>query len=269
MIARDAVSAETEDSNRGSAISSVQSAEGRVLFAQSSLCDVTLEEETTMKRKILALSLLGLVLSSIGPGAASTTQSKVTNLVADSGAKLATIRVSARRLLFEGNGADATLFTDQAVFTINNEDKTYRVQSYTDLLAGVSRKAAGMAQSPDKSGTPRGVELTLTGETETIDGLRARKLIKLNNGVADGEFWVSSELLPSNLRAVGEKLRSVLPNDYWRRARGNPGLIEIVTLFGVPLKMTHGHDSWQARVIQGSDSDSSFQVPAGYRKLDN
>ena len=58
--------------------------------------------------------------------------------------------------------------------------------------------------------------------------------------------------------------------DYWRRVHGNPGMVEIVMLFGVPLKMIYdGHNTYQAKVVESSGPNSSFQVPAGYKKLDN
>jgi hypothetical protein len=225
-----------------------------------------------MKIKMLSVSLLLAVLASSSGGVVPAKQSKVVELLAkDGGSRIATIRVNDQSLLFESNSnSDAVLFSDQACFTINNKDKTYHVQSYAELQTIASRKAVEIAQSPENTDAAQGVELKLSDETVTISGLRARKLIKTSGGVPEAEFWVSSELMPQNLRALGERLRTILPKDYWRRVHGNPGMVEIVMLFGVPLKVTYdGHNTYQAKVVESSGSDSSFQVPAGYKKLDN
>jgi len=222
-----------------------------------------------MRIKTLALSLLLAGFASGNPGVVSA-KSKVIEFVAKDGSKISTIHVNDQSLLAEfNNNSDSFFFSDEAFFTMNNNDRTYRVQSYADLLANASRKAAEIAQSPEGADAGQGVEFKLTEETDMISGFRARKLIKTNKGETEAEFWVSSELVPSSLRALGERLRSILPKDYWRRVHGNPGMVEIVVLFGVPLRMTHGHDSYQARVVETSSSDSSFKVPAGYRRLDN
>ena len=225
-----------------------------------------------MKIKMLSVSLLLAVLASSSGGVVPAKQSKVVELLAkDGGSKIATIRVNDQSLLFESNSnSDAVLFSDEACFTINNKDKTYHVQSFAELQAIASRKAVEIAQSPENTDAAQGVELKLSDETDTISGLRARKLIKTSGGVPEAEFWVSSELMPPSLRALGERLRTILPKDYWRRVHGNPGMVEVVMLFGVPLKMIDdGHNTYQAKVVESSGPDSSFQVPAGYKKLDN
>lgn len=223
-----------------------------------------------MRIKILAFSLMLAVLASGNAGVVLAKQSRVIQLVAKDGAKIATIHVNDQSLRFESNNnAGSFFFDDQAVVTMNHTDRTYRVQSYADIEASLSRKAAEISQSHESPGAPKGVELKLTEETDTISGLKARKLIKTNKGETEVEFWISSELLPPRVRALGERLRSILPTDYWSRVHGNPGMVEIVILFGVPLRMTYGHESYQARGVNSSSSDSSFQVPAGYRKLDN
>jgi len=224
-----------------------------------------------MKIKMLSVSLLLAVLASSSGGVVPAKQSKVVELLAkDGGSRIATIRVNDQSLLFESNSnSDAVLFSDEACFTINNKDKTYRVQSYAELQTIASRKAVEIAQSPENTDAA-GVELKLSDETDTISGLRARKLIKTSGGVREAELWVSSELVPQSLRALGERSRTILPKDYWKRVHGNPGMVEIVMLFGVPLKVTYdGHNTYQARVLESSGSDSSFQVPAGYKRLDN
>jgi len=223
-----------------------------------------------MKIKMLSASLLLAVLASSSGGVVPKKLSKVVELLAkDGGSRIATIRVNDQSLLFESNSDSAVLFSDEACFTINNKDKTYHAQSYAELQTIASRKAVEIAQSPKNTDAAQGVELKLSDETDMISGLRARKLIKTSGGVPEAEFWVSSELLPQSLRALGERLRTILPKDYWRRVHGNPGMVEIVMLFGVPLKVTYdGHNTYQAKVLESSGSDSSFQVPAGYKKLD-
>jgi hypothetical protein len=58
----------------------------------------------------------------------------------------------------------------------------------------------------------------------------------MNGGKPEADIWVTSDLAPMKLRAAGEKVRSVLPGDYGKNARGNPGMAEIILLYGIPLK---------------------------------
>jgi hypothetical protein len=220
-----------------------------------------------MKHK-LVMTLLSAILASTTSGLVSAKQTQVIELATnDPASKIATIRVNAQSLMIEvSDSADSTLFTDEAVFTINHKDKTYRVQSYADLQANTSRKAAELAQSPENTSRAQGVEFKLTDETDTISGFKARKLVKTKKGEPEAVFWVSSELVPPSLRGIGESLRSALPADYWQKVGGNPGMPEIVVLFGVPLRITYDHHIYHARVSQSSEA--KLQVPAGYRKLD-
>jgi hypothetical protein len=65
-------------------------------------------------------------------------------------------------------------------------------------------------------------------------------------------------------------MRSILTKDYWKRVRGDAGLVEIIILFGVPLRVTYdGRNTYEARIVESPSSDSPFQVPAGYKRLDN
>lgn len=223
-----------------------------------------------MRLRILALTLLLAVLPPSNAGVVSAKKSKVIDLVGRDGSKIATIHVNGESLLYEINKSDAFLFSDEKFLTLNTRDKTYRVQSYADLQSGASRKAVEIAQSPDSIDARQGVLLKLTDETDVVAGVKVRKLIKTSGGEPEAVFWVSSELTPPRLRALGEKIRSILPNDYWRRVHGNPGMVEIVMLFGVPLKVIYdGRNTYEARVTESPSSDSEFQVPEGYKRLDN
>ena len=221
-----------------------------------------------MTLKTLASGIvLSAVLVSISPGLASPRQTRLIELATkDPTSKAAIFRVNAQSLMLESSeGGVSTLFMDEGIFTINNKDKTYRFQSYADLQANASRKAAELAQTPEPEGRAQGVEFELTDQTETISGFSARKLIRTHNGEPDAEFWVSSELLPQCVRKLGESLRTSIPQNYWAQVR-SPGMVELVVLFGVPLRFTHDHQIYQSRIIESPES--SLQVPTGYRKLD-
>jgi hypothetical protein len=224
-----------------------------------------------MRIKLLALSLMLAILPCYGAGLGSVKQSRVIDLVAkDSGLKIATIHVDGESLLYEFNSkTEAGLFRDESVYTINNTDQTYRFQSYTDLVAAARQKAEEIARSQGTTDSSQGVVLKLTNESDTVNGLRVRKLTKTNQGNHEADFWVSNELIPPGLRALGERMRDILPKDYWSRVHGNPGLIEIIVLFGVPLVINAGQSVYHARLAGNSKSDSLFQVPAGYKRLDN
>jgi hypothetical protein len=221
-----------------------------------------------MKIKLLALSLAIVVLPSFGAASAAPKQSRVIYLVSkDGGSKIATIHVNEDSMLCEFNGnSEAALFTGEALFTINNQDKTYRVQSYSDLEAAARNKARELAQQTKTVDTSQGVILELTDEVNTISGVKARKLKKIVDNRSTADFWVSSELSPAPLRTFGERVRTALPRDYWLRVHGNPGMIEIIALYGVPLSFSDGATVYEAQ-IKNADSDAWSKVPEGYKKV--
>ena len=219
-----------------------------------------------MKSRLLFLTLFSAIVAACGSGIVSAKQTKVIVLASkDPGSKTITIRASAKSLLLEfGENADGALFTEDAFMTINNKDKTYRVQTYAELLANARLEAARLAKTVEDRG-PQDVEFKLTELTETISGFTTHKLIRTENGEPSTEFWVSTELLPKSVRSLSDTIQTILPKNYLRRMRGNPGIVEMVMLFGVPLKMKHGADAYQAQVMESPDT--SFQIPAGYRKI--
>jgi hypothetical protein len=225
-----------------------------------------------MAIKNVALRFLSVAITLSWPATGLAQHSKVIELVAtDGGSKIASVHLNDQNLLFESSdNSQSFLFTTEAFFSINHKDKSYTAHNYVELKAMASQKANEIAKSQD--GTPVGpdIQLKLTEEADTISGLRARKIMKLNGGKPEAEIWVSSELLPMKLRAAGEELRSVLREDYWKKVHGNPGMVEIIMLYGIPLKIVHdGHSLYQARVVEVSSSNTSFQVPSGYRKVPN
>ena len=90
-------------------------------------------------------------------------------------------------ILCEFNGSsEAALFTGDALFTINNREKPYCVQSYSELQAAAQNKAREIAQQTEPLDTNQGVVLELTNETNTISGLRARRLKKMSDSQTPG-----------------------------------------------------------------------------------
>lgn len=220
----------------------------------------------------VALRFLSIALAFSWPANALAQQSKVIELVAgDGGSKIASIHLNDQNLLFEpGDNSMSFLFTTEAIFTINHKDKSYRVQSYDELQAMASRGVGEIAKSQESTPLGPDVKFRLTEEADTISGQRTRKVMKMSGGKPEAEIWVSSELVPMKLRAAGEKMRSVLPADYWKKVQGNPGMVEIIMLYGIPLKMVvNGRNVYQVQILDGSSSSTSFQVPSGYRKVEN
>lgn len=227
-----------------------------------------IEKKRPMKLKLPVMSLLSAILATTSSGLVFAGQTKVIELATkDAGSKVATIRVNGQSLLLESSdSAESTLFTDDALFTINNKDKTYRVQSYADLKASLGRKAAEFAKTPEDPSKAQGVKFKLTEETDTISGFKARKIVMTHKGEPDTVFWVASDLLPTNLRGLSDNLRGILPENYWVRARGNPGMPEIILLYGVPLRITSNNHDYQVRTIKSSKD--SIRVPASFRKIE-
>lgn len=221
-----------------------------------------------MKRLIPALFLMLAFFAYGKADVVSAKQSTVIELITtETALKFATIRLDDQNLLFESyNSTESYLLTSEAFYVINHKDKTYRVQSFDELQAAVRRKLGEIAGAPEASAT--GPDIKLTEDTETIAGLKARKLIETSNGKSTDIIWVSSDLVPQGLRAAGEKLRRLLPADYWKKIRGNPGIPEIILLYGIPLKLvSDGRPIYTANVIQATDTSVPLEVPAGYRKV--
>lgn len=183
-----------------------------------------------MRIKTVTLSLIGFAAVGSAPLVLAQ-QLKVISLAAEGGSVVTTIHVDDQYLLAESErNSESFLVRDDAVVTINRKDKTYRVMTYRDLLAHFRQKSSEFTTSQQNPAAAYGVDFKLTDETALISGIRVRKLVKTNNGQLEAEIWVSSELMPAKLRAMGDNLRSRLPKDYWYKMNGNPGMIELVML---------------------------------------
>lgn len=225
-----------------------------------------------MKRLIPALFLMLAFFAYGKAGVVSAKQSTVIELItAETDVKFATIRLDDQNLLFESyNSPETYLLTPEAFYVINHKDKTYRVQSFDELQAAIRRKLSEIARAPETGAAGSDTDIKLTEDTDTISGLKTRKLIKTSNDRSTDIIWVSSDLVPPGLRAAGEKLRRLLPADYWKKVRGNPGIPEIIMLYGIPLKLvSDGRTIYTAKVIQATDVSVPLEVPAGYRKVAN
>jgi hypothetical protein len=225
-----------------------------------------------MKRTILALFLMLAFFAYGKAGVVSAKQSTVIELITtETALKFATIRLDDQNLLFESyNSPEAYLLTPEAFYVINHKDKTYRVQSFDELQAAIRRKLSEIAGAPENRAAAPDTDLKLTEDTETVSGLKTRKLIETGNGPSTNIIWVSSDLVPQGLRAASEKLRLLLPADYWKKVRGHPGIPEIILLYGIPLKLvSDGRPIYTANVIQATDVNVPLDVPAGYRKVAN
>lgn len=224
-----------------------------------------------MRIRTLALISIVVLIAVGSVPLVSAQHLTVIRLAAEGGSVITTIHVDDQYVLaeFDGN-SQSFLVRDDAVFTINNKDKTYRVMTYQDLLTAFRNMAGEMTASQQRLADAPGVEFKLTDETDIISGIRARKLVKTNKGQLEAEIWVSSELMPARLRLVSNDLRTTMPKNYWYRINGGPGFVEIMMLYGIPLKMvSKDSQEYVAEVGPGSRTDFSFEVPAGYRKLDN
>jgi hypothetical protein len=83
---------------------------------------------------------------------------------------------------------------------------------------------------------PPGVMTTLTADTQTIAGVRTRRL-RMDSPAFQSSVWVAVDEVPSALRAANKWFVDQLPPDYWRRIHGSPGFTEIITLYGIPMRV--------------------------------
>lgn len=224
-----------------------------------------------MRIRTLALGSIVLLIAVVSEPLVSAQRLKVIRLVAEGGSIVTTIHVDDQHLLVESDSnSQSFLVRDDAVFTINHKDKTYRVMTYQDLLTHFRNKAGETTESQQRLAGAAGVEFTLTEETDMISGIRARKLVKTNNGTFEAEIWVSGDLMPAKLRVMSGNLLSTMPKDYWYKMNGGPGFVEIMMLYGIPLKIVYKDSpKYVAEIGPGSSTNFSFEVPADYRKVDN
>ena len=83
---------------------------------------------------------------------------------------------------------------------------------------------------------PPGVVPTLTADTQTIGGVLTRRL-RMDSPSLHSEIWVAVDAVPARLREGGQQFAALLPPDYWRRLHSSPGFSEIVTLYGIPMRV--------------------------------
>ena len=220
-----------------------------------------------MKIKFFAFGLMCVMFAYGMPGIALAKKVKVIKFVTkDKATGILSIHIDDQSVLIEGNNVSGTsLYTDKAMFTINHKDKTYCTDSYEAIQTRIRRWLSENANSRENSGTEPGMGIKLTGETRTIFGVKARKLIQMSNGKPIGEIWVSRDLVPPGVRAFGEKIRGMVSADYWEKGLRGLGLPEIIISYGIPLKIvSEGRVVMQVQAIETTNSESSLQVPTGY-----
>lgn len=214
-----------------------------------------------MINNLASLALI-LVLSSVVNPAV---QSKTIRFALKDGKELR-IHVGDEALLFEvGNTLPSYLFTTEAIIKIDHRARTYSIQTVAGLLAELKRKVA--EQPEGAAGRQARIEINLTDQTDVVAGLKARRLVVTADGF-DWEMWVRRELLPPRLRAAGDEMRGLLPPDYWTKKQSGPGWMETTMMYGVPLRIVLP-DSREAIEASIGFSTASFQVPAGYTKVEH
>jgi len=225
-----------------------------------------------MRRNNFTLSLCVAILTLGLPATALAQQPKIIEIVKQDGSsKIATLFINDENLLFEAIGSpEVCVFTAEAIFMINNKNKSYREYKYDELQTLINRKLGEITDDRNSPTVESSVEFRLTEETSTVLGFKSRKLIEMSNSKLKAEIWVSNDPIPAKLRAVSERLRSMLPEDYWRKTRGIPGMPEIIILYGIPIKMIiEGQEIYHAQAGKSPSSSPSFQVPSGYKKVKN
>lgn len=178
------------------------------------------------------------------------------------------IYLNDQNILIETSDGDYSfLLTDEGYITIGHKKKVYSVLSY-DTFAAIIRQHVkeGDAWHERTGKWLSNHEVRWTDEADIISGVKVRKVIDMWGEKYAGEFWVTSELIPMNLR---ERLKSIYPEDYWKKVSLKPWLLDIITQFGVPLRGgAEGHQICEVQILEESSAGKSFQVPSGYRKIE-
>lgn len=222
-----------------------------------------------MKTRVLTVSLL-LAFCFSETGNAASGKARVFDLIGNDGSKIATIHIDGKSLQYEfDNSSEVIVFTADSMVSLHKKNKSYSIQSYASLESIASQRAAELSKLPGSADDTAAMVLDLKTETQKLAGVKVQKLVRTSNGRPEAEFWVSSELAPPGLRSLGERLRKVLPKNYWAQVHGYPGMIEVIMLFGVPLRGTYqGSHTFQARAV-GSSGSGAFRLPADYKRVDN
>jgi hypothetical protein len=87
---------------------------------------------------------------------------------------------------------------------------------------------------------------------------------------AQSDFWVAADEVPPRLKESAKWFADLMPPDYWRRVHGSPGFSEIITLYGIPIRVdgpdgttlqvsrvTSSVPAWVADVERSCNSSSS------------
>jgi hypothetical protein len=161
---------------------------------------------------------------------------------------------------------ESFLITADSLIKMNQKGKYYSLASYEELKAIVNHQSDKFLKHQERIGrSVDRVEMRRSGETEIISGERARKLMLMVNDKLEGEIWVSPELVPMGLQ---EKGKSIYMEGERRRSLMKPDLIEIIMMYGMPLKIiSWGKTACQAQVHEDSNINKPLEVPADYRKI--
>jgi hypothetical protein len=82
---------------------------------------------------------------------------------------------------------------------------------------------------------PPGVVTALTADTQTIGGIRTRR-VRMTAPQGERDIWVAADEVPPRLRESGKRFLDLMPADYWRWMHGTPGYTEIMMLYGIPIR---------------------------------
>ena len=207
---------------------------------------------------------MAAVLFGSGVSAAAQQPRRVELVEPGSGRIFGTIHISSQAVTLESGDGQSVIYTPTSLVHVNHKEKTYYEQTY-ELLAAMAAQA--VKDLPAAKDAPPGVEYKLTTETETIAGCRAVKLVRTGRGASDSA-WVCKDWQPPAMRKAGDRLAGIFPADYWRRIGGNPGVMETVLIYGIPLRAERsGKLVYDARVTAGTIPAGTFEIPAGYKKV--
>lgn len=110
------------------------------------------------------------------------------------------------------------------------------VMPYDDLEKFIKTWIADTAKHSGEA--PPGVVTTLTHDTATIAGIRTTRLHITSSGQTAGDMWIACSIVPTKIRASGDRWRALMPADYWRWQHGAPGMTEITYTYGIPLRIS-------------------------------
>lgn len=225
-----------------------------------------------MRLTLLTFALLLALTGSVVEGTTSSKHARGVELRAKDGSLTARVFADSENLLLDFPiQLRGYLFGPDSYVYLNRSRKTYTIHSYVNLVANLpSEPSSPSFDSKSAVSDLWAAGFRPTGETDLIAGFNATKFVRVGQARGEVEIWVTEEMTPAKLRAVGREIKDTLPTNYWDNGNRVPTLIQAILVFGLPLRIvdSESESSYAEAVLMEPDAipHRVFQIPSDYRQ---